>query len=617
MLGSKVIQGEFSVLKTNNLFNDSQYGGIFTQFCVYCKEPIFQNTPNIIISNITSNSFEVQFTINYCSSYIVRVRIKDPQGEWITKITNSSGSGTKLHNISGLVENTVYDVQVVQTNYQNNICVTTIKESDIIEQRTVNLTGCPLPIISDMQTTNITSSSFNINFNISQQTVFTVQYKLQGISDNWISIIIDGSEMGNKSYTVPNLTSGNIYNWRVVQTNTGDCVANTFITNCYDQSTTVEIPICNIITNKPIIISPTAQTEIVQNTIHNIIWNPVQGTEPKYNIYIDGNKVNQSAVTQNNFGFIFTKQKQYTIQIGQYNDCTEESQYTKSTIVTVTANQITPCIEVSGSFFIITPNNNTLIELDVPYVIRWQVPPYGTNIKFNFYINNNLLQSSLSNNSYTYIFTEKKEYQVKVIQYNECTLSINPIKQEYTISANQFIDKKIADFEIYCRYGSNPGIEVKTDYIPMFNQDITISNSVNDFPIIVPNEVNKIVTTVERYFRLKITELQSNKKIKNFKIFCSNAIQQIGTTLYYKTVTTYESPKMFEGYLGWNENYNYNILQDFDDEVNLFVGGNQDGEITEPDTYTDYGVLLCEVSQDQVSTEQEFLIYIQWDDFEI
>ncbi|HQN48739.1 MAG TPA: hypothetical protein PL104_04705 [Caldisericia bacterium] len=59
----------------------------------------------------------------------------------------------------------------------------------------------------------------------------------------------------------------------------------------------------------------------------------------------------------------------------------------------------------------------------------------------------------------------------------------------------------------------------------MFNQDVTISNSVNDFPIIVPNEVNKIVTTVERYFRLKITELQSNKKIKNFKIFCSNAIQ--------------------------------------------------------------------------------------------
>jgi hypothetical protein len=31
---------------------------------------------------------------------------------------------------------------------------------------------------------------------------------------------------------------------------------------------------------------------------------------------------------------------------------------------------------------------------------------------------------------------------------------------------------------------------------------------------------------------------------------------------------------MFEGYFGWNENYNYNILQDFDDEVNLFVGGN-------------------------------------------
>jgi len=59
----------------------------------------------------------------------------------------------------------------------------------------------------------------------------------------------------------------------------------------------------------------------------------------------------------------------------------------------------------------------------------------------------------------------------------------------------------------------------------MFNQDVTISNSVNDFPIIVPNEVNKIVTTVERYFRLKITELQSNKKIKNFKIFCSDAIQ--------------------------------------------------------------------------------------------
>jgi len=50
----------------------------------------------------------------------------------------------------------------------------------------------------------------------------------------------------------------------------------------------------------------------------------------------------------------------------------------------------------------------------------------------------------------------------------------------------------------------------------MFNQDVTISNSVNDFPIIVPNEVNKIVTTVERYFRLKITELQSNKKNQEF-----------------------------------------------------------------------------------------------------
>jgi len=46
--------------------------------------------------------------------------------------------------------------------------------------------------------------------------------------------------------------------------------------------------------------------------------------------------------------------------------------------------------------------------------------------------------------------------------------------------------------------------------------------SIQNYPIIAPNNQMDIVTSYERYFRIKILEIQSNKKIKNFKIFCNN-----------------------------------------------------------------------------------------------
>lgn len=450
-----------------------------------------------------------------------------------------------------------------------------------------------------------------------------MQYKVYStnIEDGWVTYISDGTSDGDKSYIITsNIQQNTKYHWRIIQVNAGDgiCTQSISYSNPLNTNTIVDIPICQQIINKPIITSPDNTNIITQNTYANISWIQAIGTNVNYNVYIDGNIVNTQPITDTVYSYKFTQQKTYTIQIGQYNSCTLESQNTKSSIFNLLASNIINCIPISGIFQITSPTNSNFIEIGIPFTIRWEIPSYGTDIKYTVYINEqNITPTQISNNFIVYIFEHKQEYIIRVEQDNICSVDNNVVNtQSFIIRNQQLIDKKNTTFEIY--YKHDYQTEFIVDYIPLLGSNKSTDESIQNYPIIAPNNQMDIVTSYERYFRIKILEIQSNKKIKNFKIFCNNQQPQIGVLLYFKTEKTFNTPISYKGIkYEWAKEYNYKVLQNLDNEVNLFIDGSQNGEITQAGQYTDYGVLLCEVSQDQVSTEQEFLIYIQWDDFEI
>lgn len=598
---------------------------------IYCKSP---SITNLTSNNITTTGFDAIFTIGNTTSYIVEASNVD-NPSWFTVISNNDNnlvSSQKIHGISGLNSGTEYEWRVVQShsNTINDIiyCVTDTTTSEVTEETTITTEpdgpNCTQPSITNISTPAnlVTHNSFTINFTISDQTLFVVQYKKYNDADipgNWITHVAQGTSLGEKSYLISNLVQGTKYHWKVTQTNTGDgsCNEVTVSTNIEDTNIIIILPVCTQVTSKPIIITPTQSTIILQNSAIVIGWSqPNTGTGVTYNMYIDGVKV-ASSITPIEYEYTFTQVKNYTIQIGAFNSCTTESQATKSNVITISAINITPCSPVIGVFSITFPKVNIdFLEIGVPYNIRWEIPQYGSNILYNIYIDDILISpvgNPQSLNYIQYIFTIKKDYVITVEQSNSCTT--NPIVQEITIQYSQFVDKINTEFVILCKYGPS-GIELEANTIPLLCSDESINQSIMDYPIQVPTNPGSVCTTYERYFKLKLISIQSNKKVKNFKVFQNNALLQVGCQLYYRTKLVYSPPLNYTSY-DWYTAQGFSLLQESDIAVNLFINNSQDGELIQVDQTTDYGVLVCQVTNDQISVEEEFYIYIQWDDFEV
>lgn len=180
---------------------------------------------------------------------------------------------------------------------------------------------------------------------------------------------------------------------------------------------------CIAIISNPAITAPVPnQIIIIDSSSTNITWTqPSVGSDIKYNLYINGTKINSTELTIQNqpYSYKFTEQKQYTIKLEQVNGCT-------------TANLRKHEITVYGCIVQNQPVLTSPADNSEDFIVRptfqWNQSTQGSDVKYDIYIGttlNNLqiLQANLTVNSYliTYNLQISTMYYWKVVQKNSCS----------------------------------------------------------------------------------------------------------------------------------------------------------------------------------------------------
>ena len=611
-IGLNSATSNYSVLSSTSLlkYNVLSFeNGI--NFIVYCKYPEISDVLTTVIDHTT---IKVDFTLQNTTSYKVKQKIDGEESYTLTWVQNGVGSGQKTHTTTGLSSESTYIWTVEQTNVESYCAqnVITFEQGD----DNIGITPidpesyCPLPIISQIEVTNISHDSFTIEFNLSGQTSFEVFYKAKS-DGSWISRVT-GTTNGDKTYIISGLSQNTEYVFKITQGNTGNgiCEPSEFSTDENDSITNIKTLDCVVITRKPIITYPLSTTKIYQNSKVLIKWEQTNGSNRKYNVYVDNVNVTNGVLEETEFEHIFTQVKDYTIQVGQYNDCTPENTNTLSNILNISSSNIIPCTPLYGNLAFINPTEESIIILKYPYTINWTIPN-GTDIKYNFYINDTKINSApLTTNYIDYTFNVAQRYQLKVEQFNPCTY-MNYV-QTMVLDFDNFTEDVLTELKIYSTYSEQ--IEEETSYLPLYGKDVSTKQSQQGNRIRIPITPTQINTSFERWFRLKVDKLKMEKKLKNFKIYVQSYSPQLGCTLYYKTTDIYDIPKSYNT-VNWHTNNGFSLLQDQDYNCNLMIDGSLDGEIQEEGKFTDYGVLIAEITYDQIQ-QTDFILYVSYDEMD-
>ncbi len=582
-----------------------------------CQEPQITNFSTTVINH---QSITISFNLQNSTTHSVKQKKSTDSLFDLIWVSDANGSGDKYYTISNLVAETEYVWIVEQSNQSTNCNICTVTSS--VTQNTTCITeeepigDCPLPKITDLKTTLIQHNKFTINFNIDSITYFQVYYKQQS-SEQWISLV-SGEIGGTKKFTVDNLTQNTQYQWKVYQKNEdiiSGCNFTEYTTNINDSNTKVVTVACIPIKTQPTIIFPTINTNIYQNQEIEIKFEESNGTGALYNIYINNINVLTEPLYTNKYIYKFQNIQDYVIQIGQINSCTLEE--IKSNTLTIQQNKIIPCTSLNGIINFVTPIETSIIVLNTPYTIRWTAPQ-GTNIKYNVYlitesedVKINLMP--LENPYIDYTFTQFQRYQIKVVQTNPC--STTQIEKTTIIDFSNFTIEQTTELDILCTYGDQPGTEIETNFLPLFGKDSSPLSSVVGNRIRIPTTETSIKTSFERWFRIRCKKLQQGKKIKNFKVYVSTNKPTVGCTLYYKTTNIYQTPQMYvdSTFLTNNE---FSLLQESDLNCNLYINNSQSGEIILENTKTDFGVILSEITYEQIGSI-DYIIYITYDELDL
>lgn len=611
---------------------------------IQLKYPIFTAMSTTAVSE---TGLTVNFTLTNATTYKVlggTVSSGNFDLTWVSD-TQPTGSTAKVHAITGLTCETEYHWKVEQNNVApivpNQQVFTSGVQSSTVTQNTIGTTtDCPIsacePAISitDISTpeSDITHKSAKIKFKIDGITSFIVEYK-KYTDTVWV-FKFSGTQIGDKENTLTGLAVNTHYHWRIVQENIGDgvieCIKTSFTTQPADTQMNFTTLNCIEITTIPQIMFPLSNTIIIQNTPVEIKWELQNGSGTEYSVYIgiDGS----TGVTPSGFEYIippnktytyiFTQQKSYTIQIGVKNTCT--STEILSDIVTISASNITPCIPITGTLQFVSPvpseNNETedIIELNSPYTIRWSTPVAGTGKKYDLYVEDIKINSlPLTVNSLDYTFTIPQNYTIKVNCYNACTLPANILEQTMLLRFTNFTDEETTELQVICTYGEQPGTQVESEYLPLYGQDVSPLQSQSGNRIRIPTSSTSIQTSYERWFQVKVNKLKANKKLMNFKLYCTSNYPSDGCTIYYKSQISYVTPVNYSTTNWQSANDNtFSLLQEEDLNVNMYINGSQINEISSEDQSTDYGIICVEVTREQVA-QSDFYLFVQYDELDV
>ncbi|RYU95211.1 fibronectin type III domain-containing protein [Emticicia agri] len=170
-----------------------------TNFTTLCAAPTGLGTGNTTLT--TTNL--IWLSVSSGISYEIRYRVQGSNTAWTTQTVNAptpTPNSTIIHPISGLTAQTSYEWQV------RTLCSPLNTAFSSLNNFTTN---CPLP--TNLTTTDITSTSAKLNWNVGMSGVTSeLQWRLTG-SNTWTTI----SNIATTSYQLTGLTVGASYQWQV------------------------------------------------------------------------------------------------------------------------------------------------------------------------------------------------------------------------------------------------------------------------------------------------------------------------------------------------------------------------------------------------------------------
>ena len=440
-----------------------------------CQNVLQPIVSNITISSITQTNFYISFKIYNTNSAVVQLQKKtgDVYSSFTDRWSNNSivnnnnntssiishiiGGGTVHTGGNYLEQGTCYKLRIKQTSTYNNCSKITYSQETIINTLFPDCT--PQPTITQLSSTNITSTSlyqnFTINYDTINQTLYFPSWKLQ-INDGtqWSDVMI-GTKTGQKSILIQNL-SINCFQWRVQQTSL-----------YYNNGTGVITSQCNQVTSTSGIQYFTLQQsyctypEIDFLSTTHILSNGIT-----QNFHIN-NQTQYIIKISDNAGSTWTDS--YTSEIGTFNniwinenliDLLQNTDYILKVYQLNNGNDCTQSVTESGQILVSTASDLctlptiSLISIDVINQYDVDITFYLQNqSRFEVYIQ---LQSSsnwILNSLHDQVYTEQTEinwhienllqstqYKFKIIQKNNttgCIQSLTEMSQQ-EIEENKF-----------------------------------------------------------------------------------------------------------------------------------------------------------------------------------
>lgn len=164
------------------------------------------------------------------------------------------------------------------------------------------------------------------------------------------------------------------------------------------------------------------------------------------------------------------------------------------------------------------------------------------------------------------------------------------------------------ELKLLIRYGNVEGSSDEESLsLNFLNSDVSSTQDQTLYPIRVPQNSQQLITSYERWFRIQQNSINEGKKLQNFKVFQSTNAPSAGFTIFYKsTGSNYEKPKQYTQ-LNWQSNNGFTLIPTAEPQSNLI------GNLSNINDKTDYGVLVLQVTSEQVSC-LPFQIVIQYDE---